>query len=66
VPPSVAQKPLVVKIRYHPAPAVSNLEGTYKHPCTSRPLLKKNIVLFYLFFFYYYFTSTWIYPLYPP
>jgi hypothetical protein len=36
---------------------ILNLEGTYKQPCSSRPLLKKNKVLFYLFFFYYFFTS---------
>jgi hypothetical protein len=51
VPPSVTQKSLVVLIRYHPASAVSNLEGTYKHPCTSRPLLKKNFFSFSSFCF---------------
>ena len=50
VPPSVTQKPIVCLIRYHPALQISDLEGTYKHPCASRPLYKR-IIFFYIFFF---------------
>jgi hypothetical protein len=38
VPPSITQKPVVCLIRYHPALQISDLKGTYKHPCASRPL----------------------------
>ena len=62
VPPSVTQKPIVCLIRYHPALQISDLEGTYKHPCASRPLYKKELYSFYFFLYYF---STRKYPLYP-
>ena len=53
VPPSVTQKPIVCLIRYHPALQISDLEGTFKHPCASRPLYKKELYSFYFFLYYF-------------
>ena len=53
VPPSVTQKPIVCLIRYHPALQISDLEGTYKHPCASRPLYKKELYSFCFFLYYF-------------
>ena len=53
VPPSVTQKPMVCLIRYHPAYQISDLEGTYKHPCASWPLYKKELYSFYFFLYYF-------------
>jgi hypothetical protein len=49
VPPSVMQKTIVCLIIYHPSLQISDLEGTYKHPCTSRPLCKRIILFFTTF-----------------
>jgi hypothetical protein len=62
VPPSVTQKPIVCLIRYHPAFQISDLEGTYKHPCASRPLYKKELYSFHFFFTTFLHENTPLYP----
>jgi hypothetical protein len=62
VPPSVTQKPIVCLIRYHPALQISDLEGTYKHPCASRPLYKKELYSFHFFFTTFLRENTPLYP----
>jgi hypothetical protein len=59
---SVTQTPIVCLIRYHPALQISNLEGTYKHPCGSRPLYKKELYFFYFFFTTFLRENTPVYP----